>query len=108
MKPAVLLSVMLLLVGASAPVSVRELRPPPPASHAQGANSAPVPRRLSDTQLLELTQRQTFHYFWDFAHPVSGLARERSNTTGEYGNEVVTTGGSGFGAMAIVVATERG
>ena len=62
---------------------------------------------LSDTALLELTQRQCFKYFWDFAHPVSGLARERSNQAYDYGNEVVTIGGSGFGIMAIVVATER-
>ncbi len=41
------------------------------------------------------------------AHPVSGLARERSNTTPAYGNEVVTIGGSGFGIMAIIVATDR-
>lgn len=70
----------------------------------------PVPRQknLSDTALLELVQKQTFKYFWDFAHPVSGLARERSNVSFDYGNEVVTTGGSGFGIMAIIVASERG
>lgn len=62
---------------------------------------------MSDTALLELVQRQTFRYFWDFAHPVSGLARERSNKVYEYGDEVVTTGGSGFGIMAIVVAADR-
>jgi hypothetical protein len=47
-------------------------------------------------------QQQTFKYFWEFAHPVSGLARER-NTSGE----TVTTGGSGFGIMAIPVAVNR-
>jgi hypothetical protein len=62
---------------------------------------------LEDAALLELVQRQTFRYFWDFAHPVSGLARERSNLAFGYGPEVVTTGGSGFGIMAIVVAAER-
>ncbi len=35
---------------------------------------------IDDTTLLEVIQRQTFRYFWHFAHPVSGLARERSNT----------------------------
>lgn len=65
------------------------------------------PAALSDSALLDLVQRQTFRYFWDFAHPVSGLARERSNESFGYGNEVVTTGGSGFGIMAIIVATER-
>jgi hypothetical protein len=72
--------------------------------------SAPDPRsrKLDDDALLDLVQRQTFRYFWDFAHPVSGLARERSNVRPDYGLETVTTGGSGFGAMAILVAAERG
>jgi hypothetical protein len=59
--------------------------------------------RISDDALLDLVQQQTFKYFWDFAHPVSGLARER-NTSGD----VVTSGGSGFGIMSIVVAASRG
>ncbi|WP_223284445.1 DUF3131 domain-containing protein [Hymenobacter qilianensis] len=65
------------------------------------------PRNLTDEQLLDLVQRQTFRYFWDFGHPVSGMARERSNVAYEYGGEVVTTGGTGFGIMAIIVAAER-
>lgn len=65
------------------------------------------PKELSDSALLELVQKQTFRYFWDFAHPVSGLARERSNEAFNYGNEVITTGGSGFGLMAVIVAVER-
>ena len=63
---------------------------------------------LSDSALLDVVQRQTFRYFWDFAHPVSGMARERSNVAFGYGDEVVTTGGTGFGVMATIVATERG
>jgi hypothetical protein len=63
---------------------------------------------LDDDALFELVQRQTFRYFWDFAHPVSGLARERSNLAFGYGPETVTTGGSGFGVMAIVIGAERG
>lgn len=66
------------------------------------------PSNLSDSALVELTQKQTFKYFWDFAHPVSGMARERSNVAYDYGNEVVTTGGTGFGIMAIIVAVDRG
>ncbi len=58
---------------------------------------------ISDEELMTLVQEQTFKYFWDFAHPVSGLARER-NTSGD----IVTTGGSGFGLMAIIVGVERG
>jgi hypothetical protein len=66
------------------------------------------PKNLSDSALLDLVQKQTFRYFWDFAHPVSGLARERSNVAYDYGAEVVTTGGTGFGIMAVIVAADRG
>ena len=39
-----------------------------------------VIKNLSDEELLETVQRQTFRYFWHYAHPNSGMARERSNT----------------------------
>lgn len=58
--------------------------------------------RISDDELLTLVQQQTFKYFYDFAHPASGMARER-NTSGD----VVTNGGSGFGIMALIVGAER-
>ena len=58
---------------------------------------------ISDSLLLDLVQRQTFKYFWDFGHPVSGMSRER-NTSGD----LVTSGGTGFGIMAIIVGIERG
>ena len=57
---------------------------------------------ISDEELLTLIQQQTFRYFWDYAHPVSGLARERLGS-----GDVVTSGGSGFGMMAILVGIER-
>ncbi|MFY0601395.1 MAG: beta-glucosidase [Cyclobacteriaceae bacterium] len=58
---------------------------------------------ISDDELLTKVQSQTFKYFWDFGHPVSGLARERNTS-----NETVTSGGSGFGLMSIIVGIERG
>jgi len=58
---------------------------------------------ISDDELLTLVQQQTFKYFWDFAHPGSGMARER-DTSGD----LVTSGGSGFGVMALIVGMERG
>lgn len=68
-----------------------------------GLDPRPKLPTLNDEELLTLVQQQTFKYFWDFAHPVSGLARER-NTSGN----TVTIGGSGFGVMAILVGIERG
>lgn len=58
--------------------------------------------RISRDALLTKVQQQTFKYFWDFGHPVSGLSRER-NTSGD----IVTSGGTGFGVMAIIVAVHR-
>jgi len=66
-----------------------------------------IKKNLSDSALLDSVQKQTIKYFWDFAHPVSGMARERSNTSFDYGNEVVTTGGTGFGVMALIAGAER-
>ena len=71
-------------------------------------SAASRPKNLSDSALLDIVQKQTFRYFWDFAHPVSGLARERSNMGNDYGLETTTTGGTGFGIMAMLVAVERG
>lgn len=58
---------------------------------------------IPEEDLLTKVQESTFSYFWDYAHPVSGLARERSGS-----GDLVTVGGSGFAAMAIPVAVERG
>ncbi|MBT3199195.1 MAG: beta-glucosidase [Phycisphaerales bacterium] len=58
---------------------------------------------MTDEQLLASVQEATFRYFWDWAHPVSGMARERYPTRGN----TVTTGGTGFGLMAIIVGVER-
>lgn len=66
-------------------------------------NTDPVFPIISDDALLTLTEQQTFAYFWDFAQSNSGMARER-NTSGD----LVTTGGSGFGLMTIIVGIERG
>lgn len=61
-----------------------------------------ITSEMSDEELLTMVQEYTFRYFWDFAHPFSGLARERNT------DNIVTTGGSGFGIMAILVGIERG
>jgi len=59
--------------------------------------------QLSESALLDKVEQQTFKYFWDFGHPVSGMARERNSS-----GDIVTTGGTGFGIMAIVTAVSRG
>ncbi len=86
-----------------------------------------VVKGLTDEQLMETVQRQTFRYFWHYGHPVSGMARERSNTVtcnyywdyineawdepnlskGTFGPEAIAVGGTGFGILSTVIAVER-
>jgi hypothetical protein len=66
---------------------------------------------ISDDSLINLVQHQTFQYFWENAEPTSGLARERTHMDGVYPDNdkhIITTGGSGFGLMSILVGVERG
>jgi len=87
-----------------------------------------VIKNISDDSLLTIVQRQTFRYFWQYAHPVSGLARERDNTVqadyywdyineaddvpnlskGSFGSEACAIGGTGMGILATIVAVNRG
>lgn len=64
-----------------------------------------------EDSLMNLVQKQTISYFWKNAEPNSGLARERTHMDGIYAQNdqnVVTSGGSGFGLMAMIVGVERG
>lgn len=57
--------------------------------------------RITDSALLTLVEEQTFNYFWSGADATSGMAKERASQT------QVTTGGSGFGIMAMLVGVQR-
>ncbi len=63
----------------------------------------------TDAQIIEITQKDALKYFWDYAQTNSKLARERYHTDnpGQDAN-VVTTGGSGFGLMTILVGIKNG
>lgn len=66
---------------------------------------------LSDNALLDTVERAAFRYFWYGAEPHSGMAPERINMDGIYpqhDKDLVTTGGSGFGVMAILAGIKRG
>ncbi len=65
---------------------------------------------LTDNQLMDKVQQQSLKYFWDFAEPNSFLGRERYHEDNIYPDNdkhVVTTGGSGFGLMTILVGVDR-
>lgn len=77
---------------------------------ASSQNPPAEPRRigLPDSALFDLVQRQTFRFFWEGAHPHSGLARDRTGKDSDPADDLVGTGGTGFAFMAIIVAAERG
>jgi hypothetical protein len=96
-------------------------------AHDSSIKAVGIIKNLSDEDLLETVQRQTFRYFWHYAHPNSGMTRERSNTVkadfyldfineaddepnlsrGTFGPEACAVGGTGFGLLATIVAVER-
>ena len=75
------------------------------------ASDPSLNQSITDDSLLTLIQFQTFNYFWEGAEPNSGMARERIHMDGIYpqnDQKVITSGGSGFGIMAILTGIERG
>ncbi len=77
------------------------------AEYKESAPSAVVSAEthaMSDDQLLTMLQEACFRYYWEGAHPDSGMIRESLP-----GNDrIVATGASGFGIMALVVGVDRG
>lgn len=72
-------------------------------------NNINTPKPKTEDELLNLVQKDAIKYFWDYAESNSKLARERYHTDQpSLDQNVVTTGGSGFGLMSIIVGVERG
>jgi hypothetical protein len=66
---------------------------------------------LTDNQLLDSVQYRTLQYFWIGAEPNSGMAPERINMNNIYpenDKNIIATGGSGFGIMAMLSGCQRG
>ncbi|WP_165040104.1 glucoamylase family protein [Dysgonomonas sp. ZJ709] len=59
---------------------------------------------MTDEQLLTMLQEASFRYYWDGAEEHSGLALE--NIPGR--KNMIASGASGFGILAIITAVERG
>jgi len=77
------------------------------AAYRESSATAPVSaatHAMTDDELLTMLQEECFRYYWEGAHPDSGMMRE--NLPGN--DRVVATGASGFGVMALVVGTDRG
>lgn len=73
-------------------------------------NNPNIPENnFSDSQITEMVKKDALKYFWDFAQSNSKLARERYHTDNPNDDaNTVTTGGSGFGLMTILVGIKNG
>ena len=58
---------------------------------------------MSDDELLTMVQEACFRYYWEGAETTSGLAKE--NIPGR--TNMIASGASGFGLMALLVGIER-
>ena len=77
------------------------------AGYHESAPSAVVStttHEMSDDELLTMLQEACFRYYWEGAYPDSGMIRE--SLPGN--DQIVATGASGFGVMALVVGVNRG
>ena len=75
-------------------------------NYKETGQSAPVSaatRPISDEELLTMVQEAHFRYYWEGAEDHSGLARE--NIPGR--RDMIATGASGFGLMALIAGSER-
>jgi hypothetical protein len=62
----------------------------------------------SDSELMQRVQEDVFKYFWDYTHPISKLSRERLHENDlSFDANTVTTGGSGFGFLNILLGIEQ-
>ena len=81
------------------------------SSGKSSTGTAPDQLAAEDSILFRQVQEKTFQYFMEGAEPVSGLGRERFHVDNHYPDndkQVVTSGGAGFGVMALLVGMERG
>ena len=60
-------------------------------------------KAMTDEELLTMVQEACFRYYWEGAEKASGLAKE--NIPGRH--NMIATGASGFGIMALIAGTER-
>jgi len=78
------------------------------AVDASGNESSPgsfaraTPHTLSRDEFLEVVEKAAFFYFWEEAHPKTGLIWDKA------GQPVASTGAIGFGLPALCAAAERG
>jgi exo beta-1,2-glucooligosaccharide sophorohydrolase (non-reducing end) len=70
---------------------------------ALSTEASAATRELNNDELLTMLQEASFQYYWEGAHPHSGMAREC--IPGD--DRIVATGASGMGICALIVGVDR-
>ncbi len=63
---------------------------------------------MTDEAFLDDLARRAFRYFFDTAHPHTGLVPDRARADGSRAGEVASVAATGFGLTALVIGAERG
>jgi hypothetical protein len=63
---------------------------------------------MTDDLFLEDIERRAFRFFFDTAHPHTGLIPDRAKADGSKPGEIASIASVGFGLTALVIGAERG
>jgi hypothetical protein len=82
-------------------------KPPIPAGKPATAVSV-APLSQEDDAFLDELQKANYLFFWEQAHPETGLVKDRCNTRATDTGVVASIAGTGFGLTALCIAQQRG
>jgi hypothetical protein len=81
----------------------------PPIAAGKPATVAPAaPLSAEDDAFLDELEKANYLFFWEQAHPDTGLVKDRCNTRATDTGIVASIAGTGFGLTALCIAQQRG
>jgi hypothetical protein len=81
----------------------------PSIASGKPAIAAPaVPLSPEDDAFLDELEKANYLFFWEQAHPETGLVKDRCNTRATDTGTVASIAGTGFGLTALCIAQQRG
>jgi hypothetical protein len=92
-----------LLVGASQPLAAAAVKRVPPEPAPAGP-----PISEQDDSFLDAMEKANHLFFWEQAHPETGLVKDRCNARQADSRIVASIAATGFGLTALCIAQQRG
>ena len=72
------------------------------------SSAQPAPLSQEDDAFLDDLEKANYLFFWEQAHPETGLVKDRCNTRATDTSIVASIAGTGFGLTALCIAQQRG